>query len=321
MATFILLSTLCLQDVTPTGFVELNVPFSPREPHVLVDRDNNIWYQSYWDHSIYKLDNKGVEIFRITGPGNGPGEIHKPQGFALVNNDKWILVSHHQFIVSLFDSQTGKFIKDIIRDFPLARLFGWDNQFALALVDPAALMFDGFELINFRTGEIGKKWFKLSESRTHVSTSNMAFAKRKDHTIYYQPGALPEVYVVKPFQNEPQIWPLLPPPNYVEPPKDPLPESARYSREKVDAYYNSFTKVKAFTIIDDTYLLVCWTIQQAHYYQLYDLKEQKILKKDIPIKGLLVRSLSDTLYSLERIDPDDFDAEPKDLLHSYEINF
>jgi len=318
----VLLTAVLLQDVRLVRTIELQVPFAAREPRILVDSSGHIWYGSYWEHTIYKLDDKGRQIFKISGPGQGPGEIEIPYTLNLVNREKWLLVLHHNFILSLFDAQSGKFLKDVKRFYPRARLWPWDEKYVLVLKDPGAVANKGFELLDFRTGEIAKEWFQLDRQRTQVPTSSMAFAQLADHTIYYQSGTLPEAYVVTPFVDVPKIWPLKPPPGYIEPPENPMPERDRYSREKVDAFYHSFTKVKSFAILKEKYFLVCWEMphEGPYYYQLYDLENQELKAAGLPLTGFPVNSLDGSLYTLERVDPDDMDAEPKEWLHAYEID-
>jgi len=319
---FILLATILLQDVKPVRTIELQVPFAPREPQVLVDRGGHIWYGSYWDHTVYRLDGEGKEIYRISGPGQGPGEIEKPYCFNLVNHEKWLMVLHHDFILSLYDAQSGKFLKDLNRFYPVTRLYPWDDRFVLVLKSPRAVVSNGFELVDYRTGEVTKQWFRVDRPRTEVTASNFAFAQLADHTIYYQMGTLPEAYVVKPFVDDAKIWPLKPPPGYVAPPEKPMPEKDRFSRIKVDAFYHSFTKVKAFTILKEKYFLVCWEMpnEGPYYYQLYDLETQELKAAGLPLTGYPVRAWNGLIHTLERVDPDDMDTEPKEWLHAYEID-
>jgi len=318
----VLLGIFLFQDVKLARTIELKVPFAPRKPQVLVDGSGHIWYGSYWDHTIYKLDGEGGEIYKISGPGQGPGEIEKPYAFNLVNHEKWLIVLHHRFIVSLFDAQTGKYLKDVKSVYPVTRFYPWDERFVLFLKDPASVANNVFELLDYRTGEVTKQWFKLEQQRTQVVASNFAFALLADHTIYYQMGTLPEAYVVKPFVDAAQIWPLKPPPGYMVPPEKPIPEGDRYSREKVDAFYHSFTKVMSFAILKGKYFLVCWEMphEGPYYYQLYDLENQELKAAGLPLTGFPVNSLDGSLYTLERVDPDDMDTEPKEWLHAYEID-
>lgn len=302
--------------------IPLDVEFAQTEPRVLVDTQGNKWYASYWDHIVYKLDPNGRELFRIDGSGNGPGEIVQPYCFTLIDNGRHLLLSHHKGRLSLFDAKNGRFIDQIQSFYPVARLWPWDENHVLALVAPMAVQNHGFELFNLGDRDVVQRWFRLGKPEAAVSSASMAFGMLPDHTIFYQLGTVPWVNVIKPFLDTPKIWRLKPPAGYREPPHEPMPKRYRYSRIKNRAFHNSFTKVKQFKVLRDRFLLVNWQNpgEYQYAYQLYDIESETLIADNLPIKGFLVPSMDGKIYSLERFDPDDFEKEPKDYLHRFELN-
>lgn len=302
--------------------IPLEVEFSPREPRVLVDSQGSIWYASYWNHVVYKLDTNGKELFRIEGPGNGPGEIVKPSCFTLIDDERQLLLTHHQAKLSLFDAKNGRFIEEVRSFYPIGRLWPWDKNHVLALADPTAIRNHGFELFNLRGRDVTRRWFRLERPEAKVQSSSYAFGMLPDHTNLYQLGTMPWVNIIKPFVDTPQIWRLKPPAGFREPPDKPLPERDRYSRVKIDAFYHSFTKVKQFKVLQDKFLLVNWENpgEYQYVYQLYDIESKTLIADNIGMKGLLVQSMDGNVYTLERIDPDNFKDQAKDLLHRYKLD-
>lgn len=321
MATLLICILLSMSHITPIDSVELDVLFSPREPKVLVDKHGNIWYASYWDHHITKMNKQGKKIWALEGPGTSPFEIYKPISFMLVEDSSTLLVLHKQVRLTLFDAKSGDFIRKIEGFHPYAKLVGWYQGHAMVLSAPFPVDKQGLALISLENGRQKKAWFQYDSRPDAISVGSLAMALKADGTLYYQQGALPKVHQIAFGKRSPFTWPLKPPMGYVEPPNEPIPERDRYSREKVDAYYNSFSKVKQFQLINDKYLLVCWQNPSDHKYihQAYDLDTQKIVAQNLPIKGLLIPSHDGLVYSLERIDTDDFDTDAKEILHRYEI--
>lgn len=320
MGISFLLLILLSGDVQHVSKVRLKAEFAPREPLVIVAKTGDIYYQDYWGNSVTKLDKNGEIVYKLSGPGNGPGEVNKPECLTLFDNETRFLVLHSQMTLSMYDAKTGRFLKNVKRPYLATRIMQWDDNSILALKDPGAYFAYGFEVLNVKTGETGGEWFKLEAQRTNIVSSNMALAMLENHVLYYQSGSLPEAYVVKPFTDKAHIWALRPPPGYIEPPKEPLPEKDRYSREKVDAYYNSFTMVQSFKILGEKHFLVCWkNTDGTYYYQLYDIKTETLLTENLPLKGRMISSTGHRVHTLERIDPDNLDSETLEIVHTYEI--
>jgi hypothetical protein len=221
-----------------------------------------------------------------------------PFRITLLDNDQKILILSIMGSATLFDTQTG----DFIRAFHITA----SNQIATFDKD-SFLSIGGAPGGNYlhRYSLEGKKleswWPTPKIDLSKPFTRNYATVV-VEGTVFYAEGTYPEIQVIKGDQD--RTWRLDPPKYYREPPAKPIAKSARFDQIKVQEYFESFTQLYSLKAMGTRFLAVCWSINQPHKGSLdiYGLEDRNLLIKDTFIPGLMVDASEKNVFALQEIE-------------------
>jgi len=273
----------------------------------------------YWDSIIYKISTNNISPIKISGKGQGPGEVIKPTEMFLFEKDSKLLVIENLGRWQAFDTRSGKFIKLISKYLPAMKWEKFDEYHLVGVLNNTEKM---FQLVDLE-GVTVKKWGKKYQiNQEELWSRTFATAVGTDKTIYFQEGTNPEVWVYLDGEEEHTVWDLAIPKYYIEPPNEPFNlRKMGTNFKKIEKFRSSFTQLKDFQFFGNHYLVVIWDIKDPYECSLdiYDTRNRSLVVKDFIMPGPKLTIHGNNFLFLEQRDDMKNESGEKIILHSFEF--
>jgi len=290
---------------------EVEPAYRPTAACLALDSANSVYFANYWRHELWKVSHDGHVLFPVGSAGQGPGEYRKPRGITLIHGESQLLVVSEGEKVQIFSTVDGSFVRTLVPFYPANGWLDAGDHF-LALQGPGE---DLLDVIN-PDGEKISSWMRgPAVSKGRVERLEMCFALDRQGTAYVNYGILPVLHVAASRQPTAQEWAISVPNHYREPPTNALSLEHRYDRDKMEAYFTSFSHVsKIFVLPESDVLLVAWLLHEPVPYavEAYDLNTRQRVLANFHPRGRPVCSRGELLACEEILE----DEEGELLAHN-----
>jgi hypothetical protein len=317
LTLFLLLSG---PQLTKQYNIELQVEpvYTTDHPFVLIDKQERVFFLDYWAHRIRCLNPNGEIAFDIGRPGNGPGEHFKPSSACFLEKETILAVWYADCSVQLFSTSDGTFLRQWSPYFSGIGIVQWGDRHILAS-SSIKIIIGNWE------GEIVES-FPMPDligpnNPTSPTSRTVSCCVIPNTSFYFAEGAFPEILVGHKGQQELSTWALLTPTHYKEPPRARLDSRFYFNREKVEAYFDSFTQIDRLGMLRGHFLAVNWRLPSPYPFSLdiYRLAGRELVLRDFRPPGPLVATVGDKLYFITLSEGLDNDSADRHLLHVYQI--
>jgi len=305
--------------------ITLDIPLSSTHPRIVAGEDGTFFYASYWDHVIHHVDSQGKLIRTFGGPGQGPREMIKPSAMVLMEKGKTLVVAEaNGRVFKITPDRPNEEFQVIQRFFPCGNMVKWDEDHLLFCFGGRQGTKAYFHVMDL-SGRLIKSWFTETESARMkeghpIQVGCEAVVVTRDHCVFYQDGAYPKLWEVSRGLDE---WVLKPPQHFKPAPNEPFELNKRFDGVAVEEFYSSFTHLSNLSILDNSYLTVCWTLGKPYpaALDIYKMPQRRLVLSNIVLPGIVFGSSGRQLFVLEikELDGGAIDLDEAHLIHIYEF--